>query len=43
VPHADFNYLNKLRTVPGDALFYWHHTVALLESHNKLAWLSAPN
>ena len=41
VPHPDFNYLNKLRSVPGDALFYWHHTVALLEAHGRLAWLVA--
>jgi hypothetical protein len=41
VPHPDFNYLNKLRSVPGDALFYWHHTVALLEAHGQLAWLVA--
>ena len=40
VPHPDFNYLNKLRSVPGDALFYWHHTVALLEAHERLAWLA---
>lgn len=40
VPHPDFNYLNKLRSVPGDALFYWHHTVALLEAHGRLAWLA---
>ena len=39
VPHPNFNYLNKLRSVPGDALFYWHHTVALLEGHKKLEWL----
>lgn len=40
VPHPEFNYLNKLRSVPGGALFYWHHTVALLGEHNKLAWLA---
>ena len=39
VPHPEFNYLNKLRSVPGDALFYWHYTVALLEGHDKLGWL----
>jgi Nucleotidyl transferase AbiEii toxin, Type IV TA system len=39
IPHSDFNYLNKLRTVPGDALFYWHHTVTLLHAHEQIAWL----
>jgi hypothetical protein len=41
VPQPDFNYLNKLRTVPGDVLFYWHHTVALLQAHEHLGWLTA--
>ncbi|WP_262895180.1 hypothetical protein [Hymenobacter jeongseonensis] len=39
MPQPDFNYLNKLRSVPGNALFYWHHTVTLLQARDRLTWL----
>lgn len=32
ITHKNFNFMNKLRKIPGGSLFYWYHTVRLIEN-----------